>query len=103
MARPVAVITGASAGIGAELARVFAAHGHELVLVARREDRLTSIADEIASGGLSRPTVMALDLERRDAVSQIAAELAARGLEAANVVNNAGFGLAGGAAALDRS
>lgn len=101
--KAITLITGASAGIGAELARVFAAHGHELVLVARREDRLVALADEIASGGRSRPTVLALDLERQDAVSQIAAELAARGLEPANVVNNAGFGLAGGAAALDRS
>ncbi|HEY2529515.1 MAG TPA: SDR family oxidoreductase [Xanthobacteraceae bacterium] len=101
--KAITLITGASAGIGAELARVFAAHGHELVLVARREDRLAALADEIASGGQPRPTVMALDLERRDAVSQIAAELTARGLEPANVVNNAGFGLAGGAAALARS
>jgi hypothetical protein len=101
--RPIALITGASAGIGAELARVFAAHGHELVLTARREDRLTALADEIAAGGAPRPTVLAVDLGQRDAVSGIAAELASRGLEPAIVVNNAGFGLMGPAAALDRS
>jgi short-subunit dehydrogenase len=100
--KPVTLITGASAGIGTELARVFAANGHELVLVARREDRLTALADEIAATGRPRPTVLALDLERRDAAARIAAELSSRGLEPANVVNNAGFGLAGAAAELDR-
>ncbi len=100
--KPVTLITGASAGIGAELARVFAAHGHELFLVARREDRLIGLADEIAAGGRPRPAVLALDLERRDAPARIATELMARGLEAANVVNNAGFGLSGAAADLDR-
>ena len=100
--KPIALITGASAGIGAELARVFAAHGHELVLVARRENRLAALAAEIAASGRPRPTVLALDLERRDAVALIAAELSARGLEPAIVVNNAGFGLSGGAAALGR-
>lgn len=100
--KPVTLITGASAGIGAELARVFAANGHELVLVARREDRLTALADEIAAAGRPRPTVLALDLERRDAAARIATELTMRGLEPANVVNNAGFGLSGPAAELSR-
>lgn len=100
--RPVALITGASAGIGAELARVFAAHGHELALVARREDRLAVLAEEIAAAGHSRPTVLSVDLGRRDAVSVVAAELTSRGLEPAFVVNNAGFGLVGPAAVLSR-
>ena len=99
--RPVTLITGASAGIGAELARVFAANGHDLVLVARRADRLTALADEIAASGRPRPTVLTSDLEQRDAVAAIAAELSSRGLEPAIVVNNAGFGLSGAAAALD--
>jgi uncharacterized protein len=101
--KPVTLITGTSAGIGAELARVFAAHGHELVLVARREDRLTVLADEIAAAGRPRPAVLALDLGRRDAVDSLAAELSARGLEPEIVVNNAGFGLTGDAAALERA
>ena len=100
--KPVTLITGASAGIGTELARVFAANGHELVLVARREERLTALADEIEAAGRPRPTVLALDLERRDAAARIATELTMRGLEPANVVNNAGFGLSGPAAALSR-
>src|SRR6266702_5490578 len=99
---PVVLITGASSGIGAALARVFAAHGHELVLVARRQDRLSALADEIAAAGRSRPTVLAADLERRDAASAIAAELSAKGMEPAVVVNNAGFGLSGAAAAVSR-
>jgi uncharacterized protein len=100
--KPVTLITGASAGIGTELARVFAAHGHELVLVARREDRLKALADTIVASGRPRPAVVALDLGRRDAAASLAAELSARGLEPAIVVNNAGFGLSGDAAALDR-
>jgi short-subunit dehydrogenase len=100
---PVTLITGASAGIGTELARVFAAHGHALVLVARREDRLTALADAIAASGQPRPVVLALDLGRHDAAASLAAELSARGLEPAIVVNNAGFGLSGAAAALDRN
>jgi short-subunit dehydrogenase len=99
---PIVLITGASSGIGAALARVFAAHGHELVLVARRQDRLNALADEIAAAGRSRPAVLAVDLERRDAASAIAAELSAKAMEPAVVVNNAGFGLSGAAGALGR-
>jgi uncharacterized protein len=99
--RPVTLVTGASSGIGSELARVFAAHGDELVLVARREAELSALADEIAATGAKRPRVLALDLGHRDAVAQIATELSALGLEPANVVNNAGFGLAGPSAAID--
>src|SRR3984893_12092166 len=100
--KPVTLITGASAGIGAELARVFAKHGHELALVARREDRLIALADAIAAAGRPRPAVLAIDLEQRDAAARIAAELSSRGLEPAIVVNNAGFGLTGTASGLDR-
>jgi short-subunit dehydrogenase len=100
--KPVALITGASSGIGLELARVFAAHGHELVLVARRQDRLDELATEIAATGRPRPTVLMADLERREGAAKIAAELASRSLEPAFVVNNAGFGLSGAAAALSR-
>ena len=100
--RPVTLITGASSGIGAELARVFAAHGNELVLVARREAELSALADEIEAAGRTRPKVLAIDLAQRDAVAHIASELAAGELEPANIVNNAGFGLAGPSATLDR-
>jgi uncharacterized protein len=101
--KPITLLTGASSGIGTELARVFATHGHELVLVARREDRLNALADEIAKAGRPRPAVLVSDLEQRDAAAKIAAELASRGLEPNFVVNNAGFGLTGEAAKLDRN
>jgi short-subunit dehydrogenase len=101
--KPVTLITGASSGIGAELARVFAAHGHELVITARREAALVTLADEIAASGRPRPTIIVADLAARDAVAKIAAELASRSLEPQHVVNNAGFGLAGAAASLDRA
>ena len=68
---PVTLITGASAGIGAELARVFARHGHDLVLVARREQRLNELAGEIAATGRSRPLVLAVDLALPDAAQRI--------------------------------
>jgi uncharacterized protein len=100
--KPVVLITGASSGIGAALAKVFAAHGHEIALVARRQDRLEALAGEIAATGRPRPTLITVDLERRDGASAIAAELSSLGLEPAIVVNNAGFGLRGAAAALSR-
>ena len=98
--RPVTLITGASAGIGAALAHVFARNGHELVLVARREQRLAQLADEIAAKGHRRPACLPVDLARRDAVERIAEAMARRGVEPDIVVNNAGFGLLGPAAAL---
>ncbi len=101
MMRPVTLITGASAGIGTALARVFADHGHELVLVARREQKLAELADEIAARGRQRPAVLAVDLERADAVARIGEALKTQGLEPEIVLNNAGFGLVGAAAELD--
>jgi hypothetical protein len=99
----VTLITGASAGIGAALAHVFAERGHEVVLVARRGLRLNALADRIAAAGHTRPQLIALDLLRADATSQIENELHGRGLEAQIVVNNAGYGLLGPAAELDRA
>ena len=97
---PVCLITGASAGIGAALARVFAEHGHALVLTARREGQLEILADEIAAGGHTRPVVIAADLGAPDGPARLAAALTAAGLEPSIVVNNAGFGMLGNAADL---
>jgi uncharacterized protein len=100
---PIALITGASAGIGAAFARLLAERGHECVLAARRADRLTILADAIAAAGHKRPHIIALDLGQRDTLARLPGELTARGLEPAIVVNNAGFGLRGPAADLDRA
>ena len=101
--RPVTVITGASAGIGAALARVFARHGHELALVARREDRLRALADEIAATGATKPLVIVADLQLEGAAAAIGKELEVLGAEPQYIVNNAGFGLVGAATKLDRA
>jgi hypothetical protein len=101
--RPVTLITGASTGIGAALAHVFAANRHEVVLLARREQLLRALADEIAATGAIRPLVLRADVARIDASRRIADALAASGVEPDIVVNNAGFGLVGNAGVLDRS
>jgi uncharacterized protein len=99
----VTLITGASAGIGAELARVFASHGHRVALVARRTDRLAALAAELGATGGSAPIVIPCDLEQPDCGDQIANALAAAGVEVEFVVNDAGFGLFGRAVELDRA
>jgi short-subunit dehydrogenase len=97
----VALITGASSGIGLELAKLFARDGHDLVLVARREDRLRELAAGLASRGGVRATVIAADLADPAAPPEIARRVAAAGLDVQFLVNNAGYGLAGGFAQTD--
>jgi uncharacterized protein len=102
--RGVAIVTGASEGIGAELARVFAARGHDLALVARRADRLEALADEIvARGAERRPLVVGLDLCEPGAIDALAKALDEAGARAEILVNNAGFGLLGRVERLDPS
>jgi short-subunit dehydrogenase len=100
--KPVTLITGASAGIGAELARVFARQGFELALVARREDRLSALADALEDEGPGRPEVFAIDLQAGNGTEELAQALAQRALRPEIVVNSAGFGLLGAATRLDR-
>lgn len=100
--QPVCLITGASAGIGKALAHVFAAHGHALVLTARREAPMQGLADEIAAASHPRPQVIVADLGAPDGPALLADALSKAGLEPSIVANNAGFGLVGEAEDLDR-
>jgi len=96
-----ALITGASAGLGRDYARLFAADGNDVVLVARRRDRLEQLAGEIRSATSVATHVIAVDLAERGAARRIEAELHARGLTIDFLVNNAGFGTNGPFAAAD--
>jgi short-subunit dehydrogenase len=100
--RPITLITGASSGIGAALARVFARNGHELALVARRKARLETLANEIGQSSGRRPLVIVADLAKPGAPARIAQALVGANAEPQYVVNNAGFGLFAAAAAGDR-
>lgn len=103
MLKPITLITGASSGIGVELARIFARNGFALALTARRVERLNALADEIEAMGQPRPLVISADLMLSGATQNIADALNAAGVEPQYVVNNAGFGLVGQAAGLDRA
>lgn len=103
MAERVALITGASSGIGAELARIFASNDHRVALVARRGDRLQKLADEIVVAGGAVPIVIECDLSEPDSGGKIAAALDAAGVEVEFLVNNAGYGLFGRAIEMDRA
>lgn len=87
--RPVALVTGASAGIGRSIAQILAREGYDLVLVARREADLRALASELEGHGASS-RVLAADLTAPDAAAKVVAEVGADGIDA--LVNNAGFG-----------
>lgn len=96
----VTIVTGASSGIGADLARVFARHGHRLMLIGRNTQALAALAEELAA---SQPIVLALDLTSADAAQRVLDTLRQHGATAGILVNNAGYGLAGRFAELDRT
>ena len=96
MTKPIALITGASAGLGADFARQLSAKGKRLVLVARRKERLDALASELGNA-----RAIEADLSLEGAADRLMADLAAHGEHVDLLVNNAGFGLAGRFARLD--
>mgnify|MGYP000600190379 CR=1 FL=1 len=90
-----ALITGASAGLGTEFARLFAADKHDLLLVARRRDRLDALAAELSAAHGVKAHVVAADLMDPAAPRAILDEVSRLGLEVEFLVNNAGFGTNG--------
>ncbi|MFC6354880.1 SDR family NAD(P)-dependent oxidoreductase [Luethyella okanaganae] len=87
-----ALITGASSGLGVEFARELAERGTDLVLVARRQDRLEGLAVELAERFGTVSTVIPLDLTAPGAVDELVADLESRAISVSTLVNNAGFG-----------
>ena len=92
--RPLALVTGASGGIGAELARELARSGHDLVLAARSVAPMEALAGELQALGAAA-TVIAADLSKPGAAATLAHDVASRGLAVDVLVNNAGLGALG--------
>jgi hypothetical protein len=95
MSGRLALVTGASAGIGAALARVYAAHGYDLALTARREERLRELAEEVRLSAGVEALVIGADLADPASTAAILAEIEAHGRHVDALVNNAGYGLVG--------
>ena len=89
------VITGASSGIGAAFARKLAARGRNVLLVARSEDKLIALCNELGRLTSIRAQYLTLDLEQPDAPAQLFEEIQKRELEVDMLINNAGFGSMG--------
>ncbi len=96
MAAPIALITGASAGLGAEFARQLAKRGQRLVLAARRTDRLEALVGELGNA-----RAVTIDLSQRGAAAELISDIGQSGERVDLLVNNAGFGLHGRVAELD--
>jgi uncharacterized protein len=92
---PWALVTGASAGIGAEFCRQLAERGYSLVLVARRRDRLATLADALQRRHRIECLVLPLDMARADAALTIESTLSEAGIGIEFLVNNAGYGVPG--------
>jgi len=95
------LITGASSGIGEVFARKLAGYGHNLLLVARSEEKLIALCNELGRSDGIRAQHVAMDLSRADAPAKLFAEARARRLEIDLLINNAGFGSMGDFAKLD--
>jgi short-subunit dehydrogenase len=95
------LVTGASAGLGAGFAARLAAEGHDLVLVARRADRLEQLAAALRDQHGIAVTVIVADLTEAGAVAQLMADIERQRIAVSHLINNAGFGLRGAFADLD--
>src|SRR5712675_3068215 len=95
------LITGASSGIGEVFARTLAAQSHNLLLVARSEDKLINLCNELGRSEITHAQYVAMDLSERDAPARLFAEAQNRGLEIDFLINNAGFGSMGEFTKLD--
>ena len=95
MSRRLALVTGASSGIGAALARVYASHGYDLALTARRADRLHQLADDVRLRHGAESLVIPGDLAQADTPAKVLAEIEANGRVVDALVNNAGYSLSG--------
>ena len=93
--RRLCLVTGASAGIGAAIARVYASHGYDLVLTARREDRLEAVAEDIRQSHGAEVLAIPADLADPETPDRLLAEISGRGRTVEALVNNAGYGLQG--------
>lgn len=94
-ARPSSLVTGASAGIGAAFARALAAQGHDLILTARRQDRLETLAATLRNSHGGAVTIVPADLADGNAVAVLVDRIAAAGLRVDWLINNAGYGVSG--------
>ncbi len=95
MTRRLCLVTGASAGIGEAFARLYARNGHDLVLTARRAERLETLAEELRERHGADVQIIPADLAEPGAVDQIIAAIEARGRDVDVLINNAGYGLPG--------
>ena len=93
--KPWALVTGASAGIGTEFCRQLADKGYQLVLVARRADKLQTVADELRDTYGTHSLIIIADLSRIDACERIVQRLDEENITIEYLVNNAGYGLPG--------
>jgi len=93
--KPWALVTGASAGIGSEFCRQLAAQGYQLVLVARRADKLQAVADELKDSHAVDSLIIIADLSQKDACPAIVKRLEEENIQIEYLVNNAGYGVPG--------
>src|ERR1700735_1240355 len=88
MPKPIALVTGASSGIGADLARELARDGYDLVLTARGIESMQKLAAELKT----QSTILTADLSKPGAAADLAREIQTRGMEIDTLINNAGIG-----------